>query len=544
MLKKSKNYLLENKVKSLIVLLLILGASYYGYKKYTNTDAQNRYVFGTVKKGMLIMSISGTGQVTPVNQIDLKPKASGDIIWLNAIAGTEVSAGTIIAKLNTKDVSASVRDANVSLEGARLSYDQYKTQNSDEKLSSNLIKSYDAGYSAVNAALLDIPTLQNNLEDLNTKDAISQNTARLIGGNSAIDLYNKSESKFYIAQAATKSLVSSYKGLERKSPNSVIAKALTDTYKTTKLLSDAIKSKKDFIDFLYDQSNKSTTYVAFQTSLGQYSTTINADMNSVLTSITNIQDSESAFSNTALGIQSSALSIKQKQNSLIDAQDKLEDYIVRAPFAGLIAKSDSKLGDSASPSTVIATLITKKKIAEISLNEVDVAKVKIGQKTTLTFDAIPDLSISGEVTEIDLVGTETQGVVTYKVKIAFDTQEDRVKPGMSVSASIITQTKQDVLIVPNSAVKNQSGSKYVETSLEAVASETSTTTSKGVLLINSPDKTTVTIGLANDTYTEILSGLNEGDRIITRTITPSTAAAKTTNSSVRLPGIGGGGRGN
>ena len=89
------------------------------------------------------------------------------------------------------------------------------------------------------------------------------------------------------------------------------------------------------------------------------------------------------------------------------------------------------------------------------------AKVKVGQKVTLTFDAIEDLSITGEVAEIDTLGTVSQGVVNYAVKIVFDTQDERVKSGMSVSAAIITDVKQDVLLVPNAAVKSND-EQYVE----------------------------------------------------------------------------------
>src|SRR5207248_903868 len=83
-------------------------------------------------------------------------------------------------------------------------------------------------------------------------------------------------------------------------------------------------------------------------------------------------------------------------------------------------------------------------------------------KATLTFDAIPDLTISGTVAEIDSLGTVSQGVVTYNVKISFDTQDSRIKGAMSVSAAIITEVKQDVLVVLNSAVKSSSGASYVE----------------------------------------------------------------------------------
>lgn len=542
MLKKSKNFILNHKIKVIIILAVIISISYFSYTKFSSSDSPNKYVFGTATKGVLISSVSGTGQVSPVNQIDLKPKASGDIIFLNAVAGTKVSAGTIIAKLDTKDVSANVRDANMSLENAKLSYEKYQTQNSDEKLLANLTKSYDVGYSAVSTALVDIPTILNNLEDLNRKDSLSRNNAKIIGGSLALQYFDKSEEKFYIAQTSINTLIKNYRGIERKSTNKVIDQSLSDTYKSAKLLSDAIKSKKDFVDYLYEESEKSNTYSSFQISLGQYSTTINSDLSSLLSAITSIQDSTSAYSDKSIGIKTSALSVKERQNSLQDAKDKLEDYIVRAPFDGLIAKSDAKLGDSAGASTVIATLITRQKLAEIPLNEVDVAKVKIGQKATLTFDAISDLSISGQVSEIDLVGTESQGVVTYNVKISFDTQDDKIKPGMSVSASIITDIKSDVILVPNSAVKTQNGTRYVETSDELVVNTEATSSSKGVTLTLPVSKKSVEVGLSNDEFTEIISGLNDGDKIITRTITSTNASKSTTAVSTqgvrRQPGGG------
>ena len=95
--------------------------------------------------------------------------------------------------------------------------------------------------------------------------------------------------------------------------------------------------------------------------------------------------------------------------------------------------------------------------------------------------------------EIDTIGTVSQGVVTYNVKIGFDTQDERVKPGMSVSTDIITDVRQDVLMVPNSAIKSSS---YVE-----------------ALANGQPVREPVEIGLSNNTMTEIISGLNEGDKI-------------------------------
>jgi HlyD family secretion protein len=179
------------------------------------------------------------------------------------------------------------------------------------------------------------------------------------------------------------------------------------------------------------------------------------------------------------------------------------------PFDGVLAKVSVKKLDTIGSGTSVATLITTQKVAEISLNEVDVSKVKVGQKATLTFDAIPDLTITGLVAEIDSIGTVSQGVVTYNVKITFDTQDDRIKPGMSISSSIITDVRQDVLVVANSAIKLQNNTSYVEIFDPALVGSDS---SQGVVSPIAPIKQTVETGLSNDTETEIVSGLKEKDQ--------------------------------
>ena len=244
-----------------------------------------------------------------------------------------------------------------------------------------------------------------------------------------------------------------------------------------------------------------------------------------------------------IDLQISQNNIKKKEAALADLEAKFADYIIRAPFSGVIAKVDVKRGESVSPATALATIITKQKIAEISLNEVDVAKIKNGQKAILTFDAIPDLTLTGEVIEIEAVGTISQGVVTYTIKISFDTQDERVKTAMSVSASIIMETKSDVLLIPNSALKQQREISYVEMPDESdlAAAEAN---KNDALFTQAPYRQEVEVGLANDEFTEVMSGLKEGDLVVTRAIQPNTQQITTQQSSgLRIPGITGGGGG-
>ncbi len=179
-------------------------------------------------------------------------------------------------------------------------------------------------------------------------------------------------------------------------------------------------------------------------------------------------------------------------------------------------------GTSRQTPIIIGDLGTLK--AQVEVNEVDIPNVSIGQKAVLKFDAIDGLNISGKIEKMDALGTITQGVVTYKVTIGFDTLDPRIRPEMSVSASLVTDVKQDVIIVPNGAIKTEGTTTYVET-----------------LDGQTPKRHTVEVGASNSKETEIISGINAGEKVITQTIDPT----KTTTGSSGQPGgfrLFGGGR--
>lgn len=210
---------------------------------------------------------------------------------------------------------------------------------------------------------------------------------------------------------------------------------------------------------------------------------------------------------------------------------------VTAPIAGTVSAVNVKNGDdlgrlssnSANNAPIIIGDLNTLK-AQIQVNEVDIPNVAIGQKVMMTFSAIDGLTMSGKIEKMDALGTISQGVVTYNVTVGFDSLDSRIKPQMSVSAKIITGVKQDVVIVPNSALKTQGNKTYVE-----VLSNGATTPER---------RTNIEIGAANSTETEVISGISEGDNVVTQTIDPN-AKASTGASSNRggFPGLGGGPRG-
>lgn len=582
MIRKIFLFTSSHKFLSAIFVFIFSGFIYYGYGYFYGSTESTRYVSAKASKGTLIVSISGSGQVSAANQVDIKAKTSGEIIALYAKIGQEVDAGTLLATIDVSDAERAVRDAATSLETAKLELDKMlepldelillqaensltQAKESKQKAEDNLKKAYDDGFNTTANAFLELPSIMAGLQGVLFDASLASSQQNYNYYADSVKIYDEKANKYrddaynsyQSARKAYDASFSDYKTASRFSDDAVTEDLISKTYETAKSVAEAVKNANDLIQFYQDKLTEkslkpnsiSNTHIA---SLNAYTGQINSVISGLLSIKRTIQDSKDAIIGAERSIEEKALSlakikngpedldirakkitIQQKEDALATAKETLADHYVRAPFTGVIAKVGVKKGDSASASAIIFTLITKQRVAEISLNEVDVSKVKIGQKVTIVFDAIENLSITGEVAEIESVGTIVQGVVTYGVKISFDTQDERVKPGMSVSAAIITDIKQDTLMVPNSAVKQQNGAAYVEIFSDAQES-----------LAQAPRQQNVQLGLSNDTMTEIVSGLNESDKVVTQTITLNTSQNQTQQiSGLRIPGITGGGGG-
>lgn len=110
-----------HKKLSIFILLVILGAGYYIYRARTNVPAPTQYILGTVDRGTLTVSVSGSGQVSASNQVDVKPQVSGAVTSVKVTEGQTVKIGQILATLDATDAYKTVRDASLSLDSAKIS---------------------------------------------------------------------------------------------------------------------------------------------------------------------------------------------------------------------------------------------------------------------------------------------------------------------------------------------------------------------------------------------------------------------------------------
>ncbi|MFA6537678.1 MAG: efflux RND transporter periplasmic adaptor subunit [Patescibacteria group bacterium] len=581
-MKKFIAFVVKKKWLVIFSFLTIGTIGYFAFPKIFPEPETFTYTTAVVEKGNLQKTISGTGQISATNQVDIKPKTAGDIIRVYAKTGQSVKKNQILIQLDSSDAYKTVRDAKANLQSAEISYQKLvqatdeltllQAQNSltsaeENKRSAedNLQKTYDDIYNKITDAFLDLPGIVTGIENIihNTDYESNQNnlayyydTARRADENKIFEidsLKNKTETSFSTAETNYEIAFTNYEKCSINSDRQTLENLLNETYETIKNVSDSIKTLNNFLDFVENiletsslNSNLPSELATHQNNLDQYTGLTSSHLSSLLSiknSLASYKTQIISYERTInekrtglvdlqngadlLDIETQKLTLEQKRNSLNDAYEKLADYSVRAPFAGIIASFSAELGDSASSGTAIGTIITQQKIATIALNEVDIAQIKVGQKTNLTFDAIENLNITGEVIEVDSIGTTSQGVVSYNVKISLDVDDERIKPGMSISAIITVSNKTDILQISSSAIKNGNGQSYVEIFDE----------NKNII------HRTITVGDSNDTMTEITSGIEEGEEIILKKIsnktnsTTATGKTSTTNNQNPMGGM-------
>jgi HlyD family secretion protein len=583
-LKSLLGKIIKHKFVSAIVAVVLAAGGYFAFNSLGGSASQARYVLAAAEKGQLITAVSGSGQVSASKQVDIKATVSGDVLSVNAKVGDEVKKGKLIAQLDSTTAQKSVRDAEISLESANLALERlqepatdlaiFQAENSlilarqtEQQAQDNLEKSYQDGLAAVETIFTTFPNVMIRLHDIVIGQNIQSNNINYYIGigddyDSDMSQYgNRVSVSYQKAAEEYEKNFNDYLITSRSSDSEAIKALASETAVTVNDVSEAIKNASDLISHAYDvipATQGKTISDAKLTSLNSDAAVVKTYLANITTAKNSIRTYELALTSASnsivektaalddlkagpdeLDLHSQQISISQREDALADAKEKLNDYSIRAPFDGVIAALTVSQGDSiASISSygTIATIITKNRVAEVSLNEVDASNVKTGQKAILSFDAIDGLTIAGEVSEIDTIGTVSQGVVSYNVKIVFDS-DDRVKPGMSVSASIITDVKQDILLVPSAAIKGTEGAYYVEILSASSLSGQNATGSEGVISVSAPIQQTIETGSSDDTMVEVTNGIKEGDLVVVKTVVTAAKASSSQGQGLfSMPG--------
>ena len=196
-------------------------------------------------------------------------------------------------------------------------------------------------------------------------------------------------------------------------------------------------------------------------------------------------------------IENAKISMENARSSLENAQETLDDYSITAPISGEVVTKTAKAGDKiegGSDGTLCVIYDLSCLEMTMSIDELDISDVAVGQEVQITADAVEGTTYTGVVTKVSVAGTTSGGITTYPVTVRIDETEG-LRPGMNVDAEIILESAEDVLAIPSGAVNRGNTVLITADSPE------------GYVYVE------VETGISDDSYTQVLSGLQEGDTV-------------------------------
>ncbi len=405
-----------------------------------------------VERGDVSVIISGTGTVAPIDQYEITSLVKGEILSDTFEEGDMVQKGDLLYQIDSSDLENNLKKAQLNLQKSQVSYNETMDELSKLKVTSKYAGTITETYVKVGdsinngtkiADLVDMDTLILSIP-FNETDAASIS----VGSQANITLTNS----FYtmtgtVRRVSSGTLISSEGAtvrtveIETTNPGAV---AKGDS--ATATIGSVACNGPGTFDY-----NLETTIVAEAsgkvTSLA-YAKGDKIQAGSVVAVL------ESSTSDATR--QNSALSLKDSQLSIESYNKQLEDYQITSPISGTVLQKTSKAGDTldnSNSSVVMAVIADMSTIVfDMSVDELDVSKIEVGQTVSITADAIDNRTYTGHVDNVSVVGTTQNGVTTYPVRIVIDNPDDLV-PGMNVSAEIVVESRTDVLRIPLTAVQ-------------------------------------------------------------------------------------------
>jgi HlyD family secretion protein len=502
-----------------IIILLVVGG--FAYRSYKSGNDTSNIITELAKVRDLKQTVLATGQVVSNTDLNLSFKVSGIVRKVNVTVGQKVKEGEVLAYLEQKDQQAALTSARGSLAQAQANYQRVLEGATSEEVL--------VAQRAVDAAQVTLDNTKTSLENTkNQQDVLVANaySAYLNSGLEAIaatgnlntsnptvsGTYTGSAEGQYVIRQAGKYFFT--QGLETtgdvaistNSPVTLGTKGLYIQFPIT-----YISSNSDY--WLVNIPNtKAATYLA---NYNAYNSALQTKNSAISTAQSAVNSAQAAYEQALASlnlkkaearpadVKASQAQVLSAQGQVEAAQSALENTLIRAPSNGTITSIDFKPGELASAlKEVIVLQDVENLYLEANISEANISGIKIGQVVDVTFDALgPDEKHTAQVSSVDPASTVVQGVVNYKVKAEIE-RVDEVKPGMTANMTILTIEKPQALSIPERAIINSEGKKFVRVVSDNKSKKYS--------------EVEVMVGISADGgFAEVLSGIKENDEVVT-----------------------------
>ena len=458
------------------------------------------YVQTTPEKRDLSNSLSGTGTLNPANTYNVKSLVAGKVLTSTIEEGDIVEEGTVLYTVDASDATTKAEQASITLQQAQRSYD----------------KTVDRQYVRAEVAGV-VATLKVAKGD----EVTSGQEVAVIRDSSKMVLHLEfpaaDAAAFSVGQSAEVTLdgtfetltgtVTAVTGTDALSTGNLLTRTVTITVRNAGGLTTA-QAATATINGVSCIAAKCFEYQAERTLTTLAAGTVTA-INVQEGGAVNKDDIVLQISGEDLteAIQSAAETLRSAELNMDNLQEAMNNYTVTSPISGTIIEKNAKAGDALTAGADLCTIYDLSYLVMvINVDELQVSDVSVGQSVQVTADAVPDKTYTGTVTRVSMKGSSNGGTTTYPVTVRIDETEG-LRPGMNANAEIVIAEAGNALAVPNAAIVRGGYVLVTKDSPSAANADPDMTAPEGYAYVP------VKIGVSDDDYTQIISGVTGNDTV-------------------------------
>ena len=458
---------------------------------YTEAAPERRDVTNT---------LSGTGTLNPANTYTVKSLVDGKVLTGTIEEGNIVEESNVLYTIDSSDASTNFEKAEIAMQQAQRSYDKVVDRQYVRAEVAGVVSSLKVTKGDEVTSGQEVAVIRDSSRMLLTLEFPAADAANFsVGQSAAVTLDGTFEQ--------LDGTVTSVSGTDALSAGNLLTRTVTITVKNAGGLTTAQAATA---------SINGVSSIGSATFAYQAERTLTAQAAGTVTSINVQEGSDVAKDDIILGlsgddltesIQSASESLRSAEISMQNLQDTMNNYTITAPISGTIIEKDAKVGDAVKTGDTLCIVYDLSYLEmNINVDELQISSISVGQQVQITADAVPDKTYVGTVTRVSMKGTSNGGTTTYPVSIRID-DTDGLRPGMNANAEIVVAEAKNALVVPNAAVVRGSYVLVTKDSPSAANADTTMEAPEGFVYV--PVKT----GVSDDDYTQIVSGIQEGDTI-------------------------------
>ena len=490
--------------------LVAVGAFVLRRQDFQSAAAETTMPTAVVTRGSLEETATATGEIQPHRQAQLSLGVSGTVDEVAVREGSKVQAGDLLIRLDTAALERAVAQAeqNLIIQEANLT----------ELLGGASEADLASARAAVKSAKVNLENVQDGADPKDIEAAQASLAAaqaatdELLKGPDANSMA-QAEANLRNAEATLQQAQASYDQVSWRSdiarlPQSLELEQATNNYEVALANYNATIEGASDDKIKQAQANVSQAEANLQKLLDSPTP---SELASAESQLAQAEAQLASLLDTA-SVEKIAIAeaqVEQARINLEEAQENLAKASLLAPFDGVITAVHVAEGETAAG--LAADLVDTNSLEVVlSVDEVDIGELAVGQPAIITLETWPDEEIQGQIVSIAPKSSAGTGaIVSYEVRLSLGETDLPVLIGMTANADLITAAKEDVLLVPNQAITpdRDAGKYYVNLVVPGPDGEMTT------------ERVEVTIGLKDGDYTEITSGLQEGDRLSINVIT-------------------------